>query len=774
MSAPLRLLRDLPTVPAHPLLALTDGHPVLLGADDADLIALVNAGTQILDPGTDPDQVTPATLQLAWFVHHVGTMRHTDGDRSVNLGSALTRYIVPFLLELAAAKPADARGVADLWFAEAEALPRILSGGAPLPAATVAGDLLRRSALTCVWLPLLDAGQVSHGGTAAVTDAISHRRLSTHRDGAGHVLVRTADLRTAGLLLEPAGPHGIDTGTARNVLFPFKQAMLRAANLGAHLRGNFETLRPIKPLISQRLRTPRVDPGYTSLADIHALAAHLSVVHQVALWLLRLMGLRIGEAFGLLVSDFWFDAGADAWVLAVEKQGGTKATVRDPETGKLEPSDTKPGTKTAQSHRLLRVPPMLAHALTEIIAIFHTDDDGTVLTDARLLPGVRRDDAGGAENFRDAVYQAAAAAEVARFRPHDLRGALITDLKNAGIKKRLRLYFSGHKKHRTVHDGYDDGVPVTHQRKATAALQALLEKQAITQLVVPTSKQHTWGVTTRAAERSDQIREQLRQRGWETAPDGFAPDDVVLGTAEAAARLNISPIEMRRRFASGKVPGRRVMVGRKPEWKTTEADLAASMATPAGTTLKELAASTGLTYPQARTLCLALGVLRRDATNRGRAVLLDDTQVATVRAELDRRRIAAEAVMDLAAAARHLGLPLGQVEKLHRSGVLQAAPNPTGGRGRHVTRTSVDDYARDHATSPADPDDLYVPFAAACAGLRLTRQELSSAVGCGQFRATTIARRQHVSLADAVDYIRSDQLGDLAMAALKRSAVPRT
>lgn len=74
-------------------------------------------------------------MQLAWYVHQVGTMRLTDGDRSVNLGSAPTRYIVPFLLEMAAAKPADARGVGDLWFAKAETLTRILSGEAPLAAA---------------------------------------------------------------------------------------------------------------------------------------------------------------------------------------------------------------------------------------------------------------------------------------------------------------------------------------------------------------------------------------------------------------------------------------------------------------------------------------------------------------------------------------------------------------------------------------------------------------------------------------------------------------
>ena len=134
-------------------------------------------------------------MQLAWFVHHVGESHLTGGDRSGNLASHLGRYVLPFLLDLTHVKPTTQRGVADLWFAEAEVLPRILAGATPLPAATVAGDLLDRGALTCVWLTVLDAGRVCHGGAGAVTDAISRRRLPAHRDGAGHVLVRAADLQ---------------------------------------------------------------------------------------------------------------------------------------------------------------------------------------------------------------------------------------------------------------------------------------------------------------------------------------------------------------------------------------------------------------------------------------------------------------------------------------------------------------------------------------------------------------------------------------------------
>ena len=71
------------------------------------------------------------------------TTQLTYGVRSVNLGSALTRERVAFLLELAVAKPTDARGVGDLEFDEAEEPPRILSGGVPLMAATVGSPLIK-------------------------------------------------------------------------------------------------------------------------------------------------------------------------------------------------------------------------------------------------------------------------------------------------------------------------------------------------------------------------------------------------------------------------------------------------------------------------------------------------------------------------------------------------------------------------------------------------------------------------------------------------------
>src|SRR5690606_7742590 len=93
---------------------------------------------------------------------------------------------------------------------------RILSGGAQRPVAMVAADLLRRSALICVWIPLLDPG-ISHGGTAAVTGAISARHLSRSTcSKSGELTTQLSCAPPAGPLRKPPRRHGtVLVGTVR-------------------------------------------------------------------------------------------------------------------------------------------------------------------------------------------------------------------------------------------------------------------------------------------------------------------------------------------------------------------------------------------------------------------------------------------------------------------------------------------------------------------------------------------------------------------------------
>jgi hypothetical protein len=192
-----------------PLLRVCAGEALLLTDDDVNLVDLVNQASAIspwlLDDDADPDQYRLAEVLLDHLCHKYGTQRRGKGDRLKNLESAYRRHLLPFLIELDASLPADQRGVASKRLRHLEKLPAILAGDAPLPAATVAGDRLNRRGIACIFLDLRDASNVVSGGARALDVALRDGAIELHADvQTGREIVRTADLRTAGLLLERA------------------------------------------------------------------------------------------------------------------------------------------------------------------------------------------------------------------------------------------------------------------------------------------------------------------------------------------------------------------------------------------------------------------------------------------------------------------------------------------------------------------------------------------------------------------------------------------
>jgi hypothetical protein len=88
------------------------------------------------------------------------------------------------------------------------------------------------------------------------------------------------------------------------------------------------------------------------LPECTRIASHLHVVHQLAFWLQRIMGLRISEAFGVLVGDV-IDLG-DTGLLAAQGQGGRSFSVRD-DNGVVVAVSHKETMKTAAGSRVLVV-----------------------------------------------------------------------------------------------------------------------------------------------------------------------------------------------------------------------------------------------------------------------------------------------------------------------------------------------------------------------------------------------------------------------------------
>ena len=117
---------------------------------------------------------------------------------------------------------------------------------------------------------------------------------------------------------------------------------------------------PLPDAAAARSRKPTSQPRPLTLAECAGIASHLHAVHQLAFWLQRIMGLRISEAFGLLVGDV-VDLG-DTGMLAVQGQGGRTFHVRD-DPGPSSPSPAKATAKTAAGSRVLVVPPKMMELL---------------------------------------------------------------------------------------------------------------------------------------------------------------------------------------------------------------------------------------------------------------------------------------------------------------------------------------------------------------------------------------------------------------------------
>ncbi|MDA8359335.1 MAG: site-specific integrase [Actinomycetota bacterium] len=207
---------------------------------------------------------------------------------------------------------------------------------------------------------------------------------------------------------------------------------------------------PIADKADRRRPERSTQPRPLSLPECARLASHLHPVHQLAFWLQRVMGLRISEAFGIMVGDV-VDLGSTG-LLAVQGQGGRSFSVRD-DHGQVVAVPYKQTTKTAAGSRVLVVPEQLMVLIRVAIDAFHADPDtGQVDAAARLVPGLQTPDRSGQHAYRHAFAEAAIAEQLSAdhlgfaVSTHLLRKSCATDLAWAsGIEGAVRRRFMGHR-----------------------------------------------------------------------------------------------------------------------------------------------------------------------------------------------------------------------------------------------------------------------------------------------------------------------------------------
>jgi integrase len=769
---------DVPPSARGRLLELLAGRPVHL--TEIDLLALANEPYDGLGHEMPTAARAAGQVALDFFLSAAADDRAAGGSRTEGVAGLLCRYVLPFLLEQreSATGPVP---TGELDVRDVKHLRNMLAGERLLPAATVACDRLgrRRLGITCHWLTLAEAEQVTGLSTDQLAESLATGALPVHYDHAGTTLVRAVDLRRAGLLIERETPHGLKAGSARNVLSLMMLVWEHAEFLGVSLSGKPRAVRAKTPLVSTRQRTPRARARVEVPLDRCAqVAGRLHPVHQLVLWLLRLLGLRDGEVFGLLVGDY-----RDGW-LRVLRIGGKTMTVRDID-GRFVKVTMRNGTKTSREgtvragvvdvddeakegieERWLPVPPILRRLLDYVIATAHTDPvTGQVDPNARLVPGLQTDDA-SLSGFTGALDRAFGAepdgSKGLRFTPHDLRASLNTDLKNAGIKKRVVRYWLGHKtndgKQLDVNESHESHYDLGPDAQKLLKAAKVIDRSArhLSDLRIPTALRPQFGRGTRLHARRAQLEQAWTAAGWYRAggtqdvvmPAGAdaPPAEEVLRLKAAAAEIGIKDSQLKRMLTAGDVEGTQVPWGSRMVWEVPRSAVERERARRAQVTLTDLQAELGMTYHPLYHLLGELGVLPADRT-KGEAIYLSPLQAQLVRDEVQRRAEVAATVLPTAAVAVRLGLPEPIVQTLLRRGDLVEGQGPVDARLTYVLVSSIETYELQHpAPPPVGPGERVVPVGRVGQILGESRHGVTHLVCSRQLAVISIRRRQYVGV----------------------------
>lgn len=382
--------------------------------------------------------------------------------------------------------------------------------------------------------------------------------LGAYRDERGHVRVpepAVAALQRA----KRSRPIGLSQPVVADALWVLRRVLAFARANGIVPPGfdpteGLEAPRP--DAADMRVVRPTAQLRPLTFPECARIASHLHPVHQLVLWLQRVMGLRISEAFGVLVDDV-IDLG-NVGLLVVQGQGGRFFRVRD-DKGCVVTVTHKETMKTEAACRVLVVPSTMMELIRIAVDAFHTDSETSEVHEAaRLVPGLRTDDESGQLSFRQAFEQATVAEGVGsrdlgfRVSPHLLHKSLATDLAwQPGIDGAVRRRFMGH---RASDDVYGRVYTLDHPELApleevARLLDDDLIRGSIKSLLVPTTRRVHWARSNRLFERAAAVDATLGAAGWMVDPG--SSDEPLCDTQRVASELRIAPTTARRWMRDG-------------------------------------------------------------------------------------------------------------------------------------------------------------------------------------------------------------------------------
>jgi integrase len=638
-----------------------------------------------------PDDV--ASVAQMWVSAAYDDLRRAGPDRGIQVRGILDRYVIPWFGPRTTC-------VGDIsYFMVHEWLLTLVGRRRSEPAGRQKSSVIPRQSKADRELSLREAAEVGQVSLATVRRRWRDGELSgAYRDSHGRIRVpgpATVALRRA----TRENPAGLSQPVVADALWVLRR-VLGFARANALVPPGFDPTEglsaPTPDAGAARARRPTSQPRPLNLPECARIAAHLHPVHQLVLWLQRVMGLRISEAFGILVDDV-VDLG-DTGLLLVRGQGGRTFRVRDDEGGVVA-IQYKERTKTEAGSRVLVIPSAMLEPLRVAIEAFHTDPEtGDVDETARLVPGLRTADESGQLSFREA-FEAATAAEGLssidmgfRVTPHLLRKSVATDLAwQRGIEGTVRRRFLGH---RASDDVFGRVYTLDHpELTPLAEVARILDemiRDSIGSLVVPSTRRIRWGHANRIHLRAAHVEATLLAAGWSMDPDNR--EDPLCDAGCVASELGMAETTVRRWMRDGTL--RCVVVrdgdGVDRRWARLSEVWSVRDRLADRILLPDLAQELGLRYHELYRVARLLG-LEFEQHPTSRQFEVPPEAARRLRFEHDRVRALHARSLKVAAAARLLNRAVSTVGLMAKRGDLDTDPETDTSNAVFVTRASVED-----------------------------------------------------------------------------------
>lgn len=677
-----------------------------------------------------------ASVARRWVAAAYDDLRRAGPERADQVRHLIDGYIVPWF-------GPQTTTVADVSYVMTHGWLLALAGRGPTGAdGRHLGPIVGKEASGADGeLSLREAAETGQVSLTTARRRWRHGELpGAYRDADGRIRVPEPGAvarRAAG----SAGPLGLSQSVIADALWVLRQVLAFARANGLVSPGFDPTeglVAPAPDAAARRGRQAWAQPRPLDFGECARIAAHLHPVHQLVLWLQRVMGLRISEAFGVLVDDV-IDLG-DAGHLLVRGQGGRTFKVRD-DQGRVLAVRHKERLKTEAASRALVLPQSMLALLRVTIEAFHTDPDtGEVDETARLVPGLRTADYSGQLSFREAFETATAAEGLSsgdlgfRVSPHLLRKSVATDLAwQPGIEGAVRRRFMGH---RAADDVFGRVYTLDHPELTPLTEVARVLDQiiggSIGSLLIPTTRGIHWGQAYRDLGRVEHAEATLAAAGWLIDPGSAL--DPLCDAGRVATELRLADTTARRWLRDGTL--RCVIVedgDGVPRRRARLSDVWALRDRLAGRILlPDLAQELGVRYHELYRLSRLMG-LEFEQHPASRQFEVPAEAADCLRAEHARVRALHQRSMKLAAAARVLGLAVSTVGLMAKRGELDVDPETDSSHARFVTRASVEAWriARAGDTSGRRLERATVPLADVVRFTGRSRIELLDLVRAG-------------------------------------------